>query len=412
MTLDAWNIEEDLGFLFAASEEELDDEHLAEVCSLLCSDIPANLAGQSSVMRLKRRRIPCQVRQRQEVESLRAQLEALTKTLHSIDINSKTLAHMPFWKRMAYLECIEKTKAKLENESLRSKVDEQAEYIDELQKRLLKKPKLCSNYTTEWQSYCLAAQSSRRVAGIHAISDRQLQRMNHAFLRAGLLDQSRDVTTAKMLCLPDGSMQYQIVNHVTFEAPSRLIAAAVWNAIGGRQSPTLPRGVSEVVETIDASTKYSRIVDARDPAMTWHSNIIRTVFRHEDREIIVVRTILDDALVPRQAADRVENKWAWIQIVAEGLEKCRVTFLVQADLGSDPVQFDSAEELNARRKASGDSGCIHLSINFSPLAPLAVDKPSVPHASLKIFLEHFSRIRAAVNGALSKTLEAYQRDKS
>ncbi|KAH9067061.1 hypothetical protein Ae201684P_021233 [Aphanomyces euteiches] len=301
---------------------------------------------------------------------------------------------MPFWKRMAYLECIEKTKAKLENESLRSKVDEQAEYIDELQKRLLKKPKLCSNYTTEWQSYCLAAQSSRRVAGIHAISDRQLQRMNHAFLRAGLLDQSRDVTTAEMLCLPDGSMQYQIVNHVTFEAPSRLIAAAVWNAIGGRQSPTLPRGV---VETIDASTKYSRIVDARDPAMTWHSNIIRKVFRHEDREIIVVRTVLDDALVPRQAADRVENKW---------------DSNMQADLGSDPVQFDSAEELNARRKASGDCGCIHLSINFSPLAPLAVDKPSVPHASLKIFLEHFSRIRAAVNGALSKTLEAYQRDKS
>ncbi|KAG9407510.1 hypothetical protein AC1031_002225 [Aphanomyces cochlioides] len=410
MTFDAWNIEEDLGFLLAASEEELDDEHLAEVCSLLCSNKTANLAGQSSVKRLKRRRIPCQVRQRQEVESLRAQLEALTKTLHSIDINSKTLAHMPFWKRMAHLECIEKTKAKLENESLRSKVDEQAEYIDELQKRLLKKPKLCSNYTTEWQSYCLAAQSSRRVAGIHAISDRQLQRMNHAFLRAGLLDQSRDITTAEMLCLPDGSMQYQIVNHVTFEVPSRLIAAAVWNAIGGRQSPTLPRGVWWKRSML--RQRYSRIVDARDPAMTWHSNIIRKVFRHEDREIIVVRTVLDDALVPRQAADRVENKWAWIQIVAEGHEKCRVTFLVQADLGSDSTQLDSAEELNARHKSSGDSGCIHLSINFNPLAPLAVDKRSVPYASLKIFLEHFSRIRTAVNGALSKALEAYQRDKS
>ncbi|CAK4099331.1 unnamed protein product [Aphanomyces euteiches] len=54
---------------------------------------------------------------------------------------------MPFWKRMAHDEKLEKDTALHENEALRGAVDQQATFIDQMKKVLLKKPRLIVRFS-------------------------------------------------------------------------------------------------------------------------------------------------------------------------------------------------------------------------------------------------------------------------
>ncbi|CAK4676927.1 unnamed protein product [Aphanomyces euteiches] len=176
---------------------------------------------------------------------------------------------------MAHDEKLEKNKALHENEALRGAVDQQATFIDQMKKVLLKKPRLMHHHdvhSAEWQSYRLAATKSLRQAAIHAIADRQLRRLNHVCLRAGLFDRTDDFTKAELRLEENGSVLYQLATQVNVPTSCETITATIWGVMGGSQAKYLPLGVTEALELIDESTVYSRIADIRDPAKTWHSN--------------------------------------------------------------------------------------------------------------------------------------------
>ncbi|KAH9099002.1 hypothetical protein LEN26_016441 [Aphanomyces euteiches] len=274
-----------------------------------------------------------EVRQREELRRLRAEVETLKDKLRSLDIHSKSQEKMSFWKRMAQDEKLEKSKAFHENEALREAVDQQATFIDQMKKVFLKKPRLMHHHdvhSAEWQTYRLAATASLRQAAIHAIADRQFSRMNHAFLRAGLFDRTEDFTKAELKFEANGSVIYQLATHVKVPAPRDVVAPTVWDVVGGPHARYLPFGLTETFEQIDASTVYSRIVDSRDLAV---------------RDVLVVRTVLDDALVPQMSVDFVENKWAWGQVTTLDENSCNVTLLVRIglnEISSDPSAVQCA----------------------------------------------------------------------
>ncbi|KAG9407550.1 hypothetical protein AC1031_002262 [Aphanomyces cochlioides] len=60
--------------------------------------------------------------------------------------------------------------------------------------------------------------------------------------------------------------------------------------------------------------------------------MIRKLYRLPDKHIVVLRSVLDDALVPRMSTDGVENKWAWAQVARLDDNQCRLTLLVQVKL--------------------------------------------------------------------------------
>ncbi|KAG9407549.1 hypothetical protein AC1031_002261 [Aphanomyces cochlioides] len=156
-----------------------------------------------------------QIRQREELRRLQQEVTALKAQVRAVETSSSTREEdTSFWKRMAQTERVEKNKALYENETLRVAVGQQATFIDQMRKVFLKKPRLMFHqdvHSEEWQAYRLAAQASLRHAAIHAIADRQLWRLDHALLRAGLLDRHDDVTKAELVMESDHSLTYQII---------------------------------------------------------------------------------------------------------------------------------------------------------------------------------------------------------
>ncbi|CAK4081825.1 unnamed protein product [Aphanomyces euteiches] len=353
-----------------------------------------------------------EVRQREELRRLRAEVDTLKDKLRLLDMPSKSQEKMSFWKRMAQDEKLEKSISLHENEALREAVDQQATFIDQMKKVFLKKPRLMHHHDVHsvgWQAYRLAATASLRQAAIHAIADRQFSRMNHSFLRAGLFDRTEDFTKAELKFEANGSVIYQLVTHMKLPAPRDVVMATIWGVIAGSQSEYLPLGLTETFEQIDASTVYSRIVDSRDLAVRWHSNLIRKLYREPDRDVLVVRTVLDDSLVPQMSVDFVENKWAWGQVTTLDENSCNVTLLIQIglnEISSDPSAVQCAINTTNRMNKTFPSSLTVKEGDF-PIVPTLfdVDFTQIEHPSLRVVLENGKRIRDAMNFALHKVIQ-------
>ncbi|CAK4514895.1 unnamed protein product [Aphanomyces euteiches] len=286
------------------------------------------------------------------------------------------------WKRMAKVERMEKGKAIKENEELREAVAGHATFIESMQKVFEKKPRLeyqFDIYSVEWKAYKLAAEKSLRVAAIHAMADRQYDRMDSAFIRAGLIDQTQDLFRAQFLPQPNGTTVYELVNCVSVAAPFRLLGASIWQAFSSLKSTSCPRDFIETLEIIDPFTVYSRkqMLAKGDAKVAWQSNIIRKYFPENDRCVFVARTVLEDELSPPKPTDVVEDKWIWMEVVPVDLCRCRLIALVQANFGVLPV-------LNKPSDCTNDVVDLinGLSITEEPLEPSKF--PRLPESQRKI----------------------------
>ncbi|CAK5244504.1 unnamed protein product [Aphanomyces euteiches] len=310
-----------------------------------------------------------EVRQREELRRLRAEVDTLKDKLRLLDMPSKSQEKMSFWKRMAQDEKLEKSISLHENEALREAVDQQATFIDQMKKVFLKKPRLMHHHDVHsvgWQAYRLAATASLRQAAIHAIADRQFSRMNHSFLRAGLFDRTEDFTKAELKFEANGSVIYQLVTHMKLPAPRDVVMATIWGVIAGSQSEYLPLGLTETFEQIDASTVYSRIVDSRDLAVRGQV------------------TTLDE-------------------------NSCNVTLLIQIglnEISSDPSAVQCAINTTNRMNKTFPSSLTVKEGDF-PIVPTLfdVDFTQIEHPSLRVVLENGKRIRDAMNFALHKVIQ-------
>ncbi|CAK4623404.1 unnamed protein product [Aphanomyces euteiches] len=375
------------------------------------SDIKQTKAKPSR--KQKKPRTTFEVRQREELQRLRAEVDTLKDNLRSLETASHSCeGKMSFWKRLAHDEKLEKNKALHENEALREAVDQQATFIDQMKKVFLKKPRLTHHHdvhSAEWQIYRLTATIALRRAAIHAIADRQFSRMSHAYLRAGLLERTDDFTKAELKFEANGSVIYQLATCVKVPAPCDTFTTTIWGVMGGSQANYLLLGVTETFELIDESTVYSRIADPNDPAMTWHSNLIRKLYREPGRNIFIVRTVLDDALVPQMSVGGVENKSAWGQVLPLDDTSCRITLLIEIGLNeilNDPAAVRCAVEMANRMKRTFPSGLAVKQGEFSiVLALFDVDLIQVEHPSIRFFLENGKRIRDAINLALYNVIQ-------
>ncbi|KAH9142556.1 hypothetical protein AeRB84_013381 [Aphanomyces euteiches] len=398
-----WDVLEDLRFLLLIATDDQLQDGLAHVCSMLDDDSDdsrdASIEGrdletivvantESDIKQTKAKpsrkrkkpRTTFEVRQREELQRLRVEVDTLKDNLRSLKTASPSCEEkMPFWKRMAHDEKLEKDTALHENEALRGAVDQQATFIDQMKKVLLKKPRLIHHHdvhSAEWQSYRLAATKSLRQAAIHAIADRQLRRLNHVCLRAGLFDRTDDFTKAELRLEENGSVLYQLA--------------------------------TQALELIDESTVYSRIADIRDPAKTWHSNLIRKVYREPDRTIFISRTVLDDALVPQMSTDGVENKSVWNQVAPLDDSSCRITLLIQIGLNeilNDPTAVQCAVDMANRINRILPNSLTVKEGNY-PIMPgmFDIDFTQVEHPSIRFFLENAMRIRDSINLALHNVI--------
>ncbi|KAG9407501.1 hypothetical protein AC1031_002217 [Aphanomyces cochlioides] len=215
---------------------------------------------------------------------------------------------MSFWELIAYSEHTEKQKSLAENEHLREAIEEQEALIENMKRVIFKKPRLLNHrdiHVQGWQEYKLDANEFLRAAAIHAIADRQLSRMQSAFLRAGVLGQTEDMFRAQTLPQENGTTLFELVNHTTVKAPFRAIGAAIWQIFGACKTPCLPNGMSKILETVDPCTVYDRFVCTRGGSINWQSNCIRKYYPRNDGYVFIGRAVLEDALNPPTSIDMV-----------------------------------------------------------------------------------------------------------
>ncbi|KAF0688798.1 Aste57867_19619 [Aphanomyces stellatus] len=332
----------DLQFLIATDEQVEDD--FAQLCALLDdksdSDEQSEASSSSSdndssvqhptaaplaasappKSKPGRGRNPYEHRQREELKSLKAQVDTLKRELASTKAStdatralvSRKRGASP-WEVAARDELLERNRALAENKQLKDAIADQATFVEQMQSLFLKKPRLvasCDPTSEAWQAYKLAAQQSLRVGAIHAIADRQRRRVQHAMIQASLF-QAVDVhrLSATPRVQADGTSLLELKGLGVIPLPCHIAGLACWRAIC-RFRPVTADAVYATDE-IDDHTVYetfSTVVQQRPV----HSNMIRKYYPDATQHVVVWRTVLEDALVPHMTRGAVDNKWGWL----------------------------------------------------------------------------------------------------
>ncbi|CAK4460949.1 unnamed protein product, partial [Aphanomyces euteiches] len=338
------NLMDDLRFLFAADDELNRD--LSYVCDLLNPPerSPVSEDGKTKTVTGKR---PVQTqykRQQLEILELRRQVDLLKEKLLQAKRFATVKPDMSLWERAARDQIYAKSKSFQENEHLQASVEESTTFIEDMTRLLRKKPRLSFDvHSEEWRTYKLAAQASLRTAAIHAIADYQYNQLQTAFIKAGVHQCPDQVIQFAPKLLSDGQIIYERVYHVPLAAPYRLIGAATWKVFNGEYPIRLPDGAEETLEVLDPFTVYRAFQNVHESSSA-HVNMIYKYYVECNREVIVWRSVLEDALVPRMAQGTVTNKWGWLVVEPTAdAESCRVTFLLQ--VVPAPLQNDQKATL-------------------------------------------------------------------
>ncbi|RHZ38109.1 hypothetical protein DYB31_002843 [Aphanomyces astaci] len=171
-----------------------------------------------------------------EIRDLQAQLMAAKQSAMSSSSNKVS----SMWARVAARQRLDKNKCLDENQQLQAAVAERSEHIQRLQKLILKTPRWTSLPEVTDESACLGRQlpadPALRLAAIHRLADRHLQRFHTAFIQAGALDLTHDMCRGDSIALAQDQIGFQSINHINLPAPYRSIADACWRVLSGRLS--------------------------------------------------------------------------------------------------------------------------------------------------------------------------------
>ncbi|KAF0684280.1 Aste57867_23744 [Aphanomyces stellatus] len=434
----AWDVLGDLHFLIA-TDDSLEHE-LAHVWDLLdtagdddddvavpalkspkCTpsaspstsiDSPPPTAEDSTELDHKpkgRRAVRFSVKQREEILILRQQVSDYKDQLKRAS-SKRSVAERSRWEKAAWDELAAKSKSLRENEELRTAIDEQATFIDYMQGILAKKRprrQLSDMEMDEaWKSCKLAAHASLRIAAIHAIADRQYARQQSAFINAGVFDLvGDDLFRSGPRVMPDQRMVVEFVYHMTIRVPFGVVGRACWDVFNGKRPPELAAGAARTIEAVDATTVYDKYHVTRG-AVVGYANTVRKRYVEADREMIVWRAVLDDALMPSMRVGRVGDEWGWILVSEMPDHTCRLTLLAQvprdgcgartADATVDQVAAFVSEFSLA--KAPTEPGTF-------PHAPsTASEKKREGGSGARAFLERGKRLEAAMHDAIEDAI--------
>ncbi|CAK4071751.1 unnamed protein product [Aphanomyces euteiches] len=340
-----WNIEQDLHFLIA-TDKQLEIE-LDYVCDLLI-DSSSDSVGQetdtSSPTQQQPNRPPkrkgtttkptAQARQKQEMLELQRQVKVLKAQLEATIHQTAMQRDMSGWEKAARTQLYQKQKAIQENEQLRKATAVNTFFIEKMQSLLRKKPRLAAETSAEeWQEYKLAARASLRAAGIHAIADRQFNRLDTTLINAGLWGLKENLFRVVPKTMR-GSKTYmlEVIHHAKLNAPKEVIGNAAWAVFNDpRFQFPIPEGARRVIEMVDLNTMYEMYEEQGADGVVCHSNVVRKLYKGEDRQVIVSRTVLEDALAPQMVHGDVEDESSWIVVEADEEDhlQCYFTFFIQ-----------------------------------------------------------------------------------
>ncbi|CAK4684027.1 unnamed protein product [Aphanomyces euteiches] len=348
MALDdpVWDIAKDLGFLMpdvvAAEAVEAD---FVSVCELLVTGATGDEVHPTEPSKPKRkrkpvprgRRKPHEAQQRQAILDLQIEVEMLQDKLELVKYSVALGKPMTKWQTLAQRQRNEARLLRLEQQELRAAVELNRSFIDKMMTQFRKKPCLQQEgLGAEWQVYRLPAERLSRHAAIHAIAKRQRARKDSAFIMAGLYNQSDNLLRVRLAAhSTPNAVDYEVSAHLTLQAPYYVVGQALWETYSRKNISNAPLSMEVIQERIDDSTVYERLTDTRH-GIASHAYTIRKFFREKDEHVIVLRSVLEDALTPTMACGIVKNESVWLTVEPLDNASCRLKYLVK-------LVFDAAD---------------------------------------------------------------------
>ncbi|KAG9407502.1 hypothetical protein AC1031_002218 [Aphanomyces cochlioides] len=123
-------------------------------------------------------------------------------------------------------------------------------------------------------------------------------RTQSAMVQAGVFNCEKTLFTARAKLQPDQSYVVEIIHNIELDAPFRVVGEAAWSVFEGDFDFDLPLGAKQTYTRMDPKTVYATFVQETSDHIACHSNTIRKHYTEPDKEVIVSRTVLDDAAVP------------------------------------------------------------------------------------------------------------------
>ncbi|CAK4281654.1 unnamed protein product, partial [Aphanomyces euteiches] len=325
-----------------ATSEPDDPDMWASICNLL-HDKPEDLSTEkdtSNKAMPKDKRKAKRVRvytNKAEVQQLEAEIRELQDELIQAKRGLESTTDGSFWETAAKQQRVEKNKALQENKQLQDAVHERNEYIDRLQKTILKTPRwmaiALSGVAPDEGSRCIPADPALRIAAIHRIADNQYRQMQTKFIQARAIGLSDDTCRGEPVSLAHQELGFLAVNHINIPAPFHGVARAVWSVLNGNHGPILSENVQESLEPVDACTVYNKY-SIHQNGITCHSNSVRKIYEEGNRIALVSATALEDETVDRQPTDAIDDMNTWWQFAphADDPSSSTMTVLGQSNI--------------------------------------------------------------------------------
>ncbi|KAG9407401.1 hypothetical protein AC1031_002130 [Aphanomyces cochlioides] len=291
----------------------------ASICNLL-HDKPedhstekdaSNRAKSKATRRTKRVRV---YTNKAEVQQLEAEIRELQDELIQAKRGIESTTNGSFWETAAKQQRAEKNKALQENKQLQGAVRERNEYIDRLQKTILKTLRWMTlpGVAPDEGSRCIPADPALRIAVIHRIADNQYSQMQTKIIQARAIGLSDDTCRGEPVSLAHQELGFLAVNHINVPAPFHGVARAVWSVLNGNHVPILSENEQESWEPVDACTVYNKY-SIHQNGVTCHSNSVRKMYEEGNRIALVSATALEDETVDRHPTDAIDDMNTWWQ---------------------------------------------------------------------------------------------------
>ncbi|ETW00114.1 hypothetical protein H310_07530 [Aphanomyces invadans] len=254
-----------------------------------------------------------------EAYDLQQKLEELKQNRQAIMTSSKSGK----WAQVARSQLAWKLRSMRENDDLNTMLKQQTAWRHQLEHWVLKKPRSIMNRLDDeqWRVLHLPLDDAMRNAAMHAILNRQFDRVESEMVASGLFDPSTDeVDSFRCNLTSPPQLVAEVMRFTTLTSPSTSsanVATNVWSTILslGSRPDTTQLAYKWQLETIDDCTLYLRQwVGTLDGDFQLESGVLVKKFVADEKTCIVWRTVLEDAKMPFSPSSVVANHSGWIQI--------------------------------------------------------------------------------------------------
>ncbi|CAK4082158.1 unnamed protein product [Aphanomyces euteiches] len=286
-------------------------------------------------------------RQREEIEYLRSKVQELEQRLNVLQqIRDVEGANETPWQKNANHVRLAKQAALNENEKLKHALEEQIQFGKALQTLMANRPQLTVLPTLEseqWRLHKLVKDPVLRRQAMEEIFHQQYKLTDIAMIESGL-QECVDALEAysPRLAKSTADLVLHTAYCVTLDYAYNLVSDFAWmlcqNSFGSKR-----KNMSyKVLEKHNHNSVYMRL-EKHWNDLANQANVLFKRFTEPTRDVIAIRTILEDELHPFTEGTLVMNKSAWIVCeMVEEHKKCRMKFfqkctlpMVQSTVGTD-----------------------------------------------------------------------------